>query len=96
MNARVINEYKKAAEHLREYIGNDCYTDEFQRSCEIAVKAIEKRIPQKSLHEDGTLSSCPYCGRSIYNDSEQAVNGEVEYCSHCGQAIDWKEGWDNG
>ena len=49
MNERVINEYKKAVERLREYIGNDCYTDEFQRSCEIAVKAIEKNIPDKAM-----------------------------------------------
>ena len=95
MNERVINEHKKAAEHLRKYIGNEWYTDEFRRYCEIAIKAIEKRIPRKALHEDGSFSSCPYCGGSIYNDSEQAVNGEIEYCSHCGQAIDWKEGWDN-
>ena len=96
MAEKVINEHKEAAEYFFECIGNGCYTDEFQRYCEIAVKAIEKRIPEKALHEDGTWSSCPYCGGSICNDSEQAVNGEIEYCNHCGQAIDWEEGWDNG
>ena len=56
---------------------------------------MKKNIPDKALHDDGTWSLCPYCGGSICNDSEQAVNGEIEYCKHCGQAIDWGEGWNN-
>ena len=55
-----------------------------QRYCKIAVRAIEKNIPDKALHDDGTWSLCPYYSGSICNDSEQAVNGEIEYCKYCG------------
>lgn len=57
---------------------------------EIAVIALEKQIPKVAEHEDGVWSICPCCGGSVCNDTEHAVNREVSYCEHCGQAIDWK------
>ena len=55
-----------------------------------AIKALEKQIPKKAEHEDGVWSICPCCGGSVCNDTEHAVNREVSYCEHCGQAIDWE------
>ena len=57
---------------------------------ETAISAIEKQIPKVAEHEDGVWSICPCCGGSVCNDTEHAVNREVSYCEHCGQAIDWK------
>ena len=57
---------------------------------EIAVIALEKQIPKVAEHEDGVWSICPCCGGSVCNDTEHAVNREVSYCEHCGQAIDWE------
>ena len=56
----------------------------------IAVIAIEKQIPKVAEHKDGVWSICPCCGGSVCNDTEHAVNREVSYCEHCGQAIDWE------
>lgn len=57
---------------------------------EKAISALDKRIPKVAEHEDGVWSICPCCGGSVCNDTEHAVNGEVSYCEHCGQAIDWE------
>lgn len=56
----------------------------------LAISAIEKQIPKVAEHEDGVWSICPCCGGSVCNDTEHAVNKEVSYCEHCGQAIDWE------
>ncbi len=56
----------------------------------IAISALEKQIPKSAEHEDGVWSICPCCGGSVCNDTEHAVNKEVSYCEHCGQAIDWE------
>ena len=65
---------------------NMCTTEEM----ELAISAIEKQIPKVAEHEDGVWSICPCCGGSVCNDTEHAVNREVSYCEHCGQAIDWE------
>lgn len=57
---------------------------------EMAISALDKQIPKVAEHEDGVWSICPCCGGSVCNDTEHAVNREVSYCEHCGQAIDWK------
>ena len=54
------------------------------------IKALEKQIPKVAEHEDVVWSICPCCGGSVCNDTEHAVNREVSYREHCGQAIDWK------
>ena len=65
---------------------NMCTTEEM----ELVISALEKQIPKVAEHEDGVWSICPCCGGSVCNDTEHAVNREVSYCEHCGQAIDWE------
>lgn len=72
--------YETQFPHLTEQIN-------FQK---IVISALKKQIPQAAEHEDGAWSICPNCGGSICNDTEYAVNKEVSYCEHCGQAIDWE------
>lgn len=57
----------------------------------IVENAVKKQMPKKAEHEDGVWSICPNCGGSVCNDTEHAVNKEVSYCEHCGQAIDWSD-----
>lgn len=54
------------------------------------ISALEKQIPKKAEHDEGVWSICPNCGGSVCNDSEEAVNGKVSYCDHCGQALLWE------
>ena len=60
-----------------------------------AINAIKKQIPMKPYYEadgyaDGELvydyAECPICG----HDFEYGINDwECEYCSDCGQKLDW-------
>lgn len=58
-----------------------------------AISALEKQTPQKPILRDKNddVYDCPVCGGvvSIYDYSD-------DYCSNCGQRIDWKaEGGEN-
>ena len=67
------------------------YPMDYATAFENAISALEKQIPQAAEHEDGAWSICPCCGGSVCNDTEHAVNREVSYCEHCGQAFDWSD-----
>ena len=73
--------------HEHDYAQLLSYVNE---ALKIAISAIEKQIPKVAEHDDGVWSICPCCGGSVCNDTEHAVNREVSYCEHCGQAIDWE------
>lgn len=48
----------------------------------LAINALEKQIPKKPKHREGTTYTfCPCC------DS----NNIHEYCGDCGQKIDWSD-----
>jgi formate dehydrogenase maturation protein FdhE len=46
-----------------------------------AIKALEKQIPKKVKNKQCDYGICPVCGHSFF--------GGMEYCSKCGQALDW-------
>jgi hypothetical protein len=57
----------------------------------IAMGALEKQTPKKPYYrkeEDAEGYACPSCDMGVTVD-----NGRIRdaYCSHCGQALDWKE-----
>ena len=62
-----------------------------------SIMALEKQIPKKpdyiaDGYADGLLcydyAKCPICG----HDFEYGINDwEADYCSDCGQKLDWKE-----
>ena len=64
---------------------------------DVAIKALEKQMPKKPEYEadgyaDGELvydyAKCPICG----HDFEYGINNwGCEYCSDCGQKLDWSE-----
>ena len=85
----MINEEEiEILKHEHDYAQLLSYVNEALKT---AISAIEKQIPKVAEHEDGVWSICPCCGGSVCNDTEHAVNKEVSYCEHCGQAIDWSE-----
>ena len=77
-------------EALYLYTHNGATIEQERESESLIKEALEKRIPKVAEHEDGVWSICPCCGGSVCNDTEHAVNREVSYCEHCGQAIDWE------
>ena len=68
----------------------------------IVVRAIERMIPKKPREVlDGPFPSpcwCPVCGEIVANQGWDATYGkkflwncDENFCSNCGQAIDWSE-----
>lgn len=62
---------------------------------ERVVEALEKQIPKKPIileHQKiGLYYRCPICDEYVeipYCDYDSI---ELDYCGHCGQAIDWSE-----
>lgn len=83
--------YKQVRDNFVQDLAENAYlTMSTAEEIELAISAIEKQIPKVAEHEDGVWSICPCCGGSVCNDTEHAVNKEVSYCEHCGQAIDWE------
>ena len=55
----------------------------------MAEEALDKRIPMKLIYtNEGTVTRCPIC-KAIHLRCISSV--EVDYCSRCGQALDWSE-----
>ena len=81
---------KEAIEILKEEHDYAQFLSYVNQALDMAIIALEKQRPKVAEHEDGVWSICPCCGGSVCNDTEHAVNREVSYCEHCGQAIDWE------
>ena len=62
---------------------NMCSTEEMK----IVIEALDKQIPKKIIRKSKKASlediKCPNCQREI--DAMNIVN----YCTYCGQALDW-------
>lgn len=67
--------------------------EDFYKIIEDILTAKKMREPKRPLHilNDEDFVVCGTCGGSIERRPvmEHIMNGEVSYCEHCGQAIDW-------
>ena len=65
------------------------YPMDYTIAFETAIEALEKQIPKKPIYtNEGTVTRCPIC-KAIHFHCLPSI--EVDYCSRCGQAIDWSE-----
>ena len=53
----------------------------------LAIEALDKQIPKKPIEkfafsDDIGAGLCPFCN--------EGVNEEMNFCSYCGQALDWE------
>ena len=53
---------------------------------ELAISALEKRIPKNPNLWNGEITTCPHCLRKISQTEALDV-----YCKYCGQLIDWSD-----
>lgn len=65
---------------------------ELTDALEIAVKAMEKQIPQKAVGEHYAHMRCPSCNHRIPSGGGSSSRRRDNWCNYCGQAIDWMEG----
>lgn len=77
-----------AAEAKERLLHSKMPNDAEQREYDLAVlHAIDKQIPKKPIEkfafsDDIEAGLCPLCN--------EEVNEEMNFCSYCGQAIDWE------
>ena len=65
------------------------YPMDYTIAFETAIEALEKQIPKKPIYtNEGTVTRCPICKATHFHCLPSI---EVDYCSRCGQAIDWSE-----
>lgn len=82
---------EEALAHFKnhEYMTDFSWQDEMS---EVAISAIEKQAPKKPRLRKGCNWSyrCPNCGKLLFWTDEPKDHGEKNnYCSDCGQKIDW-------
>lgn len=62
--------------------------------CDLIIEALEKQLPKRVNYEGAFINSgftryqmakCPTCERWY------SSNDEINYCSGCGQKLDWSE-----
>lgn len=73
-----------------------CYaqgnTREHIKSIEIAIQALEKRIPKKPIENDTNSFDCPCCKYDLKTDTGNWFGDYfLRYCDNCGQMIDWSD-----
>lgn len=86
---------EKAITYIDRMSDEDCYTAEAYEAMRMAIKALEKQIPKKPIH-DGYDYRCPSCRTAV--EYECMVNNpdalkswtRDSFCGDCGQAIDWE------
>ena len=67
------------------------YPIDYAEAIEIAIEALEKRIPKKPREAvQSGFFWCPACSKAIKMRIEGSkIN--ISYCPFCGQALDWRE-----
>ena len=78
------------------YLGD---TEEIVQAKHMGIKALEKQIPKKPIKTPilwGSEKRCSSCNEAFRCNIagykiEEAI-GNIKYCFHCGQKLDWEEG----
>ena len=75
---------------------NECkFTEDDYKANDMAIQALEKQIPKKPIrHTAWENFKCPACGSAeiVQYDTEYREydkDCKFEYCSDCGQKLDW-------
>ena len=84
--------YKEALDLLWETYYMNCTRidrpDAFREALKAVNECVEKQMPKKPKETPFDLDRCPACNSS----SVRGVYGSrKDYCSECGQRIDWGE-----
>lgn len=96
----VKNDIERAIEYLKDRKHSQI-TDWKVKSYDLAIQALEKQMPKKPFSrpyceeefDSGTDYICPNCKEMIvgsYTSDFKEWVYRVDYCSNCGQKIDWE------
>ena len=93
--------YKQVRDNFVQDLAENAYlTMSTAEEMELAISAIEKQIPKKTIKEaeetkfGGIIyfrcSCCKFMQMSELN-GQLLSGGRYKYCQNCGQALDWSE-----
>ena len=74
---------------LKEFAIVDAIQEDYD-VIDMAIEALEKRIPQKTMYGHSTYADwreCRVCGSQVMRNATV----KDKYCRNCGQATDWEE-----
>lgn len=82
-----MNKYQKALDRLLMWAANGYCALVFNSNEYKDIKAmlqelVDRSTPKKPITDSHSISACSNCGRIF-------LSGKPNYCSECGQAIDW-------
>lgn len=87
----IIEEVKVMDDNLTQYIHG------FDGALEMSMSALEKQIAkkpkwnyekvQKHMNKGVKAPYCPICGCDLLDDANDCYN----YCTNCGQKLDWSD-----
>lgn len=83
--------YEEAINLLRE-IRRDSYRTDYAQAIDIAIDAVERRMPKTPIIEPYEPAYCPNCdsilSENLGNDYFQHYKF-LDICPTCGQVLDW-------
>ena len=91
MTLQEIIEWLKSIKEKYIHGGDEDFDKKRKIAIDIAISALEKRIPKKidGKDEDDLVCGCHRCGEV---NALWKMNGDRNnYCGNCGQAIDWSD-----
>ena len=79
---------EQAISHFWYGVSHDIFSEPVTTYAKLAIDSLEKQIPKKPIEKytdhDGTEAGlCPFCN--------EGVDEKMNFCSYCGQAIDWSD-----
>lgn len=73
-----MNKYQEALDNVHAEWGTS------DRDIDILQELVDRSTPIKPIKDSHSISACSNCGRIF-------LNGKPNYCSECGQALDWSK-----
>jgi hypothetical protein len=87
MTLQEIIEWLKSIKEKYIHGGDEDFDKKRKIAIDIAISALEKRIPKKITFTDDLyrMAICPCC------ENEFITHTGFKYCLYCGQALDWSD-----
>lgn len=94
--SEAINFFKDFIETLKINGEEQVLKNNYCKSANIAIKALEKQIPKKPFYtfseDEEILASCEICDSNIdWTYQGYWRKGQPNYCKNCGQKLDWSD-----
>ena len=70
------------------------FTEDDYKANEMAIKALEKQIPEKPVNYNKHYYKCPCCNEDLEIDDDMLFVYDEEppkFCIKCGQKLDWSD-----